>query len=122
MPLYNFQKQFAAAVESGEKRQTIRAKRKNRPQVGQTAFLYTGARTKACRKLGEAEIVEVCPVLIGSKGLIINYGEDIGECIENEPQDIDYFAREDGFKDWPEMRDWFLKTHGLPFEGDLIKW
>jgi hypothetical protein len=122
MPLFNFQKQFSADVEMGKKRQTIRAKRKTRPKPGQIAYLYTGARTKSCRKLGEAEIVEVSPILIGSKGLIINYGEDIGECIENKPQDLDCFAREDGFKDWSEMRDWSAKTHGLPFEGDLIKW
>lgn len=56
MPMFNFKKQFADSVESGEKRQTIRARRKNRPQVGQTAYLYTGARTKACRKLGECVI------------------------------------------------------------------
>jgi len=121
MPLFNFQKQFAPAVESGEKRQTIRAKRKIRPQVGQTAFLYTGTRTKACRKLGEAEIVEVCPVLIGGNGCLINY--DVrGEYPINEQWELDQFAAADGFENWESMRDWFKEKYGLPFEGDLIKW
>jgi len=117
MPLFNFQKQFAADVESGRKRQTIRARRKIRPQVGQTAFLYTGTRTKACRKLGEAKIRVVADVMIFAQGVVI------GTTITIVRQaDQDQFARADGFKDWAEMRDWFANTHGLPFKGDLIKW
>ena len=56
MPALNFKKQFADKVERGEKRQTIRALRADgrNPQPGQTLFLYTGMRTKSCRKLGEA--------------------------------------------------------------------
>jgi hypothetical protein len=49
MPAYNFQKQFAPAVERGEKLCTIRRKA---PKVGDKAYLYTGMRTKACRPLG----------------------------------------------------------------------
>ena len=43
----NFKRQFAAAVETGAKRQTIRANRKDnkRPQVGDVACCYTGLRT-----------------------------------------------------------------------------
>lgn len=124
MPVFNFQKQFADSVERGEKRQTIRANRKDgiRPQVGQTAFLYTAARTKACRKLGEHPIEDVIPVLIGGKGIIFNPGSLQFEWIESDPAELDNEAKADGFKDWNAMRDWFSKTHGLPFEGYLIKW
>lgn len=31
-------------------------------------------------------------------------------------------AKADGFKNWREMRAWFLFTHGLPFTGVLIHW
>jgi hypothetical protein len=119
MPLFNFQKQFAPDVESGEKRQTIRARRKNRPQVGQTAYLYTGARTKACRKLGEEKIVRVVPVLISNDGLAIG-ASALG--VKFEKQELDTFAKNDGFQSWESMRDWFKNTHGLPFPGDLIQW
>ena len=52
MPAYNFQKQFAPLVESGQKRQTIRAIGKRRhARPGESLQLYTGQRTKACRKL-----------------------------------------------------------------------
>ena len=121
MPAFNFQKQFAPDVDSGKKRQTIRAKRKNRPQVGQTAYLYTGMRTAACRKLREGTIWMVQNIMIGHKGCLINYDKD-DEFPINEQYELDMFARADGFESWEAMRDWFNKTHGLPFKGDLIKW
>ena len=31
-------------------------------------------------------------------------------------------ALKDGFRSFLEMRQWFAKTHALPFTGDLIKW
>lgn len=52
MPAYNFRKQFAPLVESGQKRQTIRTIGKRRhARAGEPLQLYTGQRTKACRKL-----------------------------------------------------------------------
>ncbi len=123
MPAFNFQKQFAPAVEAGDKTQTIRAKRKDgrRPEPGQTAYLYTGMRTKACRKLREGSIWDVSNIMIGHRGCLINYNED-GEFPINEQYELNMFAQADGFESWEAMRDWFDKTHGLPFEGDLIKW
>jgi phosphoribosyl-ATP pyrophosphohydrolase len=123
MPAFNFQKQFAPDVESGQKNQTIRAKRKDgrRPEPGQTAYLYTGMRTNACRKLGEKTIEMVQMIMIGNKGCLINYNED-GEYPITELMELKFFAIDDGFESWEAMRDWFDKTHGLPFEGDLIKW
>lgn len=31
-------------------------------------------------------------------------------------------AQLDGFRNAIEMRDWFRDVHGLPFEGEIIKW
>ena len=55
MPALNFKKEFADKVASGEKRQTIRALRKDgkNPRPGQKLYLYTGMRTKYCRKCGD---------------------------------------------------------------------
>lgn len=114
MPLLNYQKRFAALVESGVKRQTIRAKRKHPAKPGQTLYHYTGLRTKACRKLREDVCTEVQDLILFRNALALdNILYDGG---------FDKFARNDGFKNWDEMRDWFEKTHGFPFEGDLIKW
>jgi hypothetical protein len=52
MVLYGVKKQFAASVESGAKTHTIRDSRKNgHAKPGDKVHLYTGLRTKACRKL-----------------------------------------------------------------------
>lgn len=62
MPAYNFKAQFAPAVEAGKKLCTIRGRA---AVVGSKAYLYTGMRTKACRKLGQGTIVHCAPITIG---------------------------------------------------------
>lgn len=115
MPAYNFQTQFADDVESGNKGQTIRAKRKNRPRPGQIAYCFTGMRTKHCRRLGSWPIWDVIDVKIMFEGVLLNGGA-------LRASELDAFARADGFRNWPYMMTWFHKMHGLPFSGDLIKW
>ena len=116
MPAYNFQKQFAPAVKSGDKHQTIRAKRKHRPRVGQTAYCFTGMRTKKCRRLCKKPILRVRDISICRKGYTID------GFILSTKSTLDRYAREDGFLTWAEMLGWFKRTHGLPFRGDLIMW
>lgn len=117
MPALNFQARFADLVESGEKRQTIRALRKDGrdPKPGDTLYLYTGMRTKACRKLLEAECRSARPVTILDVGVCL--GDDLPRRAERES-----LARADGFDTESEMVRWFQKTHGLPFKGLLIRW
>jgi hypothetical protein len=115
MPAFNFQEVFAADVESGVKRQTIRAKRLHRPRVGQTAYCFAGMRTRKCRRLGAWQIRSVSDVRIDEVGVLLN-----GAALRAE--DLDAFARADGFDRWAGMRNWFRATHGLPFHGDLVSW
>ena len=117
MPLLGFQKQFAPLVESGEKRQTIRAYRKDGrdPKPGQTLYLYTGLRTPLARKLGEARCSSTQPIEIYSDGAV--WARD-----GTDHETIRSLAKADGFAGTREMLDWFEKTHGLPFEGLLIRW
>ncbi len=126
MPLIGFQKQFVALVESGEKRQTIRAYRKDgrEPKSGERLYLYTGLRTKQCRKLGEAVCLnarrfEITGEASGIFWLIEDDGGDMEVMTTDECHDL---ASADGFATHYEMTDWFKKTHGLPFEGVLIRW
>lgn len=115
MPAFNFQTQFTTDVLSGIKRQTIRMKRKNRPVPGQIAHCFTGMRTKKCRRLGSWPIYAVIDVKILEEGVLLN-----GAAIKDSQ--LDAFSQADGFRNWPFMKTWFEKTHGLPFSGDLIKW
>lgn len=117
MPALNFKKQFAEAVESGKKRQTIRAYRADgrNPKHGQTLFLYTGMRTKGCRKLREDECKSVIPISIDTD--VIAY--------DGVPVDwplMEDVAKADGFESFYDLRDFFQQEHGLPFNGLLIHW
>jgi hypothetical protein len=118
MPAFNFKKQFAADVESRKKRQTIRAKRKDgrNPHVGDELYLYTGMRTKSCRKLGEEICKFVHQITIDEHGHInIN-----GEWLPGYEELV--FIYDDGFKNAADFTPFFRKEHGLPFEGLLYKW
>lgn len=131
MGALNFKAQFADDVVAGKKRQTIRARRKDGrdPKPGDILFLYTGMRTKACRKLGEAVCKSVEPVRIerAAPGAppypIVGDNEEWWPGDKRNPSATElYFAQRDGFKNWEEMWRWFESVHGLPFEGLLIRW
>lgn len=118
MPLLNFKKQFASKVESGDKRQTIRAYRKDglHPKAGDTLYLYTGLRTKAARKLKETKCKTVEPIIIEWLGSIKISG------ISLSPLESHAFAVSDGFTSIQPFIDFFRETHAFPFKGLLIKW
>lgn len=128
MPLYNFQKRFVPMIESGAKAHTIRAKRKRRPKVGETCYLYTGCRTKAVRKLGDSPCTRVQDIRIENTGICYEPktathffsqtiwidGEQLGQ------DEADLLAVADGFSCFNEMMSFW--TGRFPFEGDLIHW
>jgi hypothetical protein len=117
MPAYNFKKQFASRVEEGSKRQTIRAHRKNGldAKPGDKLYLYTGMRTKACRKLIEATCASVEAIEIHHMSVYIS-----GRMLSaKELRDL---ALADGFRDATSFLSFFHKEHELPLHGVLIKW
>lgn len=126
MPQFNFQERFAADVESGRKRQTVRHVRRNTPKVGQTAHLFTGLRTKAARCLGRHSITDVRPILVDMDGSVslgetgdpdaYFHGRDLS------PSEADAFAEADGFENAVAFVAWIRDTHGLPFEGHVTSW
>lgn len=117
MVAYNFQARFADAVAIGTKRQTIRAPRKDgrHAKPGDALQLYTAMRTRQCRKLRDAVCHDACDVLLETNRITTFSPQELHA-------DLDAFARLDGFVDWQEMREWFAETHGLPFQGILIRW
>lgn len=114
MVALNFQAQFAPDVEAGRKTQTIR--QKARVAAGQPIQLYTGQRTKACRKLGVAICRDVTYVGLTARG--VSLGDK-----SRFPSNIDDFARADGFKDYAEMWHWFARRYDTnSFTGYIIRW
>jgi hypothetical protein len=129
MVAYNFKKQFASKVESLEKRQTIRALGKRRhAQPGDDLQLYTGQRTKACKKLLDAICYEVIPIRMQKVDVHVDssYVCPIG-CIRIdvdgqiiEPMEVHELAKTDGFESPEKFLAFFADR--LPFEGVIIKW
>lgn len=121
--LLNFQRQFARQVWAGHKRQTIRAagKRAHGPRVGDTAYCYTGLRTRSTVKLGQWPIsrVQVLRMEIGTAGLTdVILGADAIWSFE-----LNALAVADGFKSGQAMSDWFRANHPQgEFYGWVIGW
>ena len=118
MVAYNFKAQFADDVESGKKRQTIRLQRRARP--GDRLQLYTGMRTKKCRKLRDAVCTSVQEITIKDRGYYTLAVRLNGELLPTK------LARElavaDGFTDLVDFADFFAEQYGLPFQGWLTTW
>lgn len=115
--VFNFQKRFAPKVESGEKRQTIRARRKDGkvPRPGDRARLYTGLRMPCARLLCDGVVTACFPVTI-CDGEIVADGVKLGRPAAND------FAHLDGFEHLTAMIEWFENTHGKSFEGFCVRW
>lgn len=131
MVAFSFKGQFAAPILAGTKRQTIRAGRNRPPRVGERLQLYTGMRTKHCRKIIPdpicTEVRVVCievdpahPQIIAS----IDFGD-----FKLRDHEIERFARADGFAGTGEcsarraMGNFWMRHHGPgEFLGLLIRW
>ena len=114
MVAINFSAQFSGPVERGEKTQTIRRDRRCEP--GAALQLYTGQRTKACRKLRDAVCRDVTYVGLTARGVTLG-------AVDRFPRDIDEFARLDGFENYAAMWKWFSERYETnSFTGFVIRW
>lgn len=133
MVAYSFHPMFAEPIATLEKRQTVRGNRKRHALPGEPVQLYTGMRTRHCRKLltpdpvcldvRHIEIVVDAewPFLLSSiaiEGVSLSLGE------------MEAFAWDDGFRAGAEgeaalfhMGQFWLSKHGCgTFEGVVIRW
>jgi len=119
MPVYNFKKEFADKVESGQKKQTIRMKRKRQTVCGDKLYLYTGMRTKNCRLLHNAICTRVESFVLWTD---VAFSIDGVDFLSNVGTSGHKLAVEDGFKTWEDFVAFFKKQYGLPFYGEIISW
>jgi hypothetical protein len=114
-----FKPQFAPLVKSGVKSRTIRPPRKRPIQAGDLLDLreWSGRpyaskqnklREETCTSLAEIYIAHPGHVRVNDRVL--------------SHEEMQLFAARDGFRDFEEMAEFFMKEHGLPFVGDLIEW
>lgn len=118
---------FIDKILSGEKRQTIRkaGKKWDKVKVGDKLTLYTGLRTKDCRKLGEAEVKSIEDIRIETKvneKRNVAFGKIYAGKRKLDDGTISYLAELDGFKSTFEFLDFFNAQYGEHFKGKIIKW
>lgn len=121
MVAYSFQRQFAPPILSGRKLHTIRGNRARHARVGEAVQLYTGMRTRACRKIGDGVCWAVPPIL-----LVVAGDYEVALCRRRITcvAGLDRFAQRDGFRDWDEMIAFWHRQHPevRRFEGVMICW
>ena len=110
--VFNFKDRFAVPVQSGQKTSTIRLFLKTAPPVkGDRLKLFTGMRTKKCRKLKEV-ICQACyPISISGEAIIL------GKRLLNR-YERDSLALHDGFNDAAQLLAFFQTTYGFPMPGN----
>lgn len=77
--------------------------------------LYTGQRTKDCRKLADAICIDCTYVGLTARGVTLGEGPSI-EGAKIDPSllgSTDDFARADGFEDYAAMWAWFSERYGM---------
>lgn len=134
MVAYSFAPQFVEAVASLKKRQTVRALRKRHALPGERLQLYSGMRTRYCRKL-----VKVDPICTDVRRVAIDIAPAnplivLSIEIEGVPlsaDEIEAFAVADGFGGAladgyarQRMGLFWIKNHPAAqfFEGVVIRW
>lgn len=134
MVAYSFNKRFAGPIQLGTKTQTIRAERKRHARPGEAVSLFCGMRTSGCfRIIPDPLCTEVLPVAISVSRdeVFLNLGSLLDEKTETlcgfSGAGLDLFAVRDGFRNWADMKGFWLDTHpeasGKTYwEGFLINW
>lgn len=127
MPAINFTV-FIDKVKYGTKLQTIRKRRKNPIKVGDKLMLYTGQRTKDCKKLMDTVCTQIDTIKISKDGNDIYISESGQPTINRfigyrvDARFMDDFAERDGFENWEEMHEWFDGKYELPETFKIIHW
>jgi hypothetical protein len=116
MRVVMFKDRFAGKIEANEKTSTIRPKA--RCKTGDVLSLrkWSGKPYRSKHVIiKEAVCKDVLTVFLDEEKIIVNGRAFL------EPWN-GWIAECEGFESWEAMREFFQKTHGLPFSGELIYW
>ena len=115
MTLFNFQPDFVDKIRKGEKLSTIR--KTKRCKVGDTMQLYTGLRTKSCKKIMDVECIGVAPIIISAHSIW-----KLGDTEGNINPGVAPLHEQEGFLNAQDFVEFFRKKYGLPFRGFIHAW
>lgn len=138
MGALSFKPQFVDPVIAGltgggkdAKTNSIRNERKRPLKVGERVALYFAQRSKLSRKIGESVIKSRQKILITENEItiydILSDDQLKFKCAYKRNRDLNAFARKDGFKDFADMKAFWMREHGkkkspFPYRGDFYKW
>ncbi len=117
MPSVSFKEKFVPDIEAEIKDQTIRVRGKRKFKPGDTLHLFTGLRTKKCRKIGTATVSEVFDIDI-LQATILRYRIVRTDCVGA----LEEIIRRDGFKSEDDFFAFFKRQYGEVFYGQVIRW
>ena len=130
MVAYGFQSRFVGAVTRGEKTHTIRKPRAGRAphaHAGGPITLKHGPRFKPVM-IGRTRCIGTSPIRLDFQSGLVCIEDPgaiawTGEYQIEKAMALDRFARSDGFRDFADMRDFWLDTHDTSFfQGVIIRW
>lgn len=123
MVAYSFQKQFAPKIIDRSKTHTIRGPRKRHAKPGENLQLYTGMRTKHCRKIIDDPVCTfVSPIRItfaSSRIIDIWFGPAGGDQHDILLDHYDEFAKMDGFNCAASMAAFWDIENLVPVQGTV---
>jgi len=132
MVAYGFKEMFIEPTWSGRKPHTIRNKRTGRSRharPGEQIQHYVNMRTKKCRLFARSVCSDVRDIRLTfarppDNGFFNDSVKIEGVPLIRGAEELDVFARSDGFKDWAELRAFWKINHdtGTVFDGDIIYW
>ncbi len=115
---------FLGKIRSGEKRQTIRRAGPKWANVkaGDKLTLYTGLRTKQCRKLGEAVVDSITPIYLFPAQRRAWIKTQLG-VLSICDDDLELIAIMDGFNNLCQFWQFFAEKYGdEESEFNVIRW
>ena len=115
MTAFNFQPQFVPKILADKKLSTIRSTK--RCNVGDTMQLYTGLRTKKCKKLMDVTCIGVAPIMIREPDIWAIIGK-----IEGNIHPAPVLHIQEGFKNAQDFLEFFRHEYGLPYRGWIHAW
>ncbi len=124
MVAYNLQALRARDVINGVVCAVLKPPAGKRPHVavGGKVHLFCGAqpplyfKAPDCHRLMVAPCTRSDPIRIEARGAIV------GGRLQTNPDWTQVLARADGYADFGELQAAYDRLHGLPWEGQLIRW
>jgi len=121
--ILTFNPQFIEPIKAGTKIHTIRTDKKARWKTGMKIHFWKGNPRNVKSKPYQFEsgiCTRIKPVTIDFQNNIVYYGT--GKIKISTIDSLDYFAFEDGFENWDQLKKWFENEYqGITeFKGKLI--